>query len=78
MFTFKVHGKPAVQVQSVEDAAAKWSQYRDRTEAGCSEIGNGGIVREDGKIVARVSYNGRIWNAKGDAPYVRPQIAVAA
>ncbi len=60
-FTFKIDGKPAVPVQSVADAAAKWEQYRDRTGAGVSEIGNGGTVYQGGRKVATVSYNGRIW-----------------
>lgn len=67
--TFKMHRKPAVAVLSVEDAAAKWNAYREAMAdqgVGCSRnggIGNGGIVREGKKIVARISYNGRIWSA---------------
>lgn len=65
VFTFKINRKPAVQVASVEDAAAKWDAYRMAEiyngGGGCSEIGNGGIVRQGKKIVARISYNGRIW-----------------
>lgn len=64
--TFKIHRKPAVPVASVADAAAKWCIYRETLaqsgeEYGCSQIGNGGIVRQGKKIVARISYNGRIW-----------------
>ena len=62
--TFKIHRKPAVPVASVADAAAKWSQYRDETMKGVSQIGNGGIVRDGKRIVARVSYNGRIWEER--------------
>lgn len=64
--TFKVRGKPTVPVLSVADAAHKWEQYRMAQiiagGGGCSQIGNGGIVREGGKIIARISYNGRIWD----------------
>ena len=60
--TFKIDGKPAVTVLSVADAAAKWRQYRDETGEGVSVLGNGGIVRDGKRIVARVSYNGRIWD----------------
>ena len=63
--TFKIHGKPAVAVLSVMDAARKWESYRMahmmNGGGGCSEIGNGGIVRDGKKIVAKISYNGRIW-----------------
>ena len=58
--TFKISGKPRVPVLSVADAAAKWGAYRDQSGGGVSEIGNGGIVRDGEKIVAKVSYNGRI------------------
>ena len=61
---FKVHGKPAVPVESVEDAAEKWNRYRLAMGAqglGCSDIGNGGVVRSGNDVVAKISYNGRIW-----------------
>jgi hypothetical protein len=52
-------------VQSVEDAAAKWVAYRSAElmngGGGCSEIGNGGTVYAGAAVVARISYNGRIW-----------------
>ena len=60
--TFKIDGKPTVAVLSVADAAAKWSKYRDELTEGVSKIGNGGIVRDGKRIIARVSYNGRIWD----------------
>ena len=64
--TFKIHRKPAVPVASVADAAAKWNAYlsalaQNMEDYGCSKVGNGGIVRQGKKIVARISYNGRIW-----------------
>jgi hypothetical protein len=62
---FKIKGKPAVPVISVADAAKKWDDYRMASMmqggGGCSQIGNGGIVRDGKKIVAKISYNGRIW-----------------
>ena len=51
-----------IQVQSPINAAATWSRLRDASGCGVSEIGNGGNVLDDnGKRVARISYNGRIW-----------------
>lgn len=65
MFTVKFRGK-TYPVESVEAAAAKWDEFRMAAMiaggGGCSQIGNGVTVRDvDGKIVAKVSYNGRIW-----------------
>lgn len=63
--TFKMHRKPAVPVVSVADAAKKWEDYRMACivagEGGVSHIGNGGTVYEGKKAVAKISYNGRIW-----------------
>ena len=66
--TFKMYRKPAVSVLSVADAAAKWNAYlmalmQAGEEAGCSKVGNGGVVRQGKRIVAKISYNGRIWQA---------------
>lgn len=48
--------------RSVQELAAKWCQLRDVSGCGISEIGNGGNVLDDnGKRIAKVSYNGRIW-----------------
>jgi hypothetical protein len=55
-----------VRVPSVEFASRKWTEFRQETNAGNSEIGNGVEVRDgNDNVVARVSYNGRIWNADG-------------
>ncbi len=49
-------------VASVNEASEVWSRFRDGSGMGVSEIGNGGNVLDDnGKRVAKVSYNGRIW-----------------
>jgi hypothetical protein len=48
-------------VQSVEDAARKWHEFREATAEGVSQIGNGGeVVNERGEVIARISYNGRV------------------
>lgn len=63
---FVTFGAKKFEVQSMEDAAAKWNAYRDRTGAGCSEIGNGVEVHDEaGLLVGSVSYNGRIWGPEG-------------
>jgi len=63
---FVTFGRKRFEVESMVDAAAKWCAYRDRTGAGCSEIGNGVEVRDEAdRLVGSVSYNGRIWGPEG-------------
>ncbi len=70
VFTFKIAKHPAVIVASVKDARDKWDEFVRRESemggGGCSEVGNGGIVRKGKKIVAKISYNGRVWDTKGN------------
>lgn len=65
----KFRGK-TYPVASVEEAAAKWEEARDRATAegggGVRETGNGiPVLDSTGKTVARISYNGRIWTPEG-------------
>ena len=54
-------------VESPTDAANKWNAFRMESAAGCSEIGNGGIVvNQRGEWMGRVSYNGRVWFSKDE------------
>ncbi|MFA7290879.1 MAG: LPD38 domain-containing protein [Rhodocyclaceae bacterium] len=48
-------------VKSLDEASDKWVAFREESEAGVSEIGNGIPVFLDGQQVARISYNGRVW-----------------
>ncbi len=61
---FRYDGRTAT-VATVADAVRVWEAYRDSTGGGCSDIGNGGSVRRGNKVVATISYNGRIWPAEG-------------
>lgn len=55
-------------VADVPEAQRLWVQFRDAAGAGVSEVGNGvRVVDQDGKFVARVSYNGRAWSTEDDA-----------
>lgn len=52
-------------VDSPADASEKWCAFRDASNAGGSEIGNGGIVvNQHGNWICGVSYNGRLWFSK--------------
>jgi hypothetical protein len=68
------HGRPTLKapVSTGEQAVAIWSRYRDG-QSGIDMLGSssmkprcGNIYSESGQLVARISYNGRIWNPQGE------------
>ena len=64
------HGAPALRliVKNLADGAKKWAEYRDRYDLGASAMKQScGFIRQGGKLVARVSYNGRLWDAAGQS-----------
>lgn len=62
LFAIDTFGHKA-PVRSIQDARAKWNRFRDESDAGCSQIGNGvRVVDAAGAFVAYISYNGRVWN----------------
>ncbi len=70
-------GGRTFKVDSLEDAQAKWIEFRDRAGAGVSEVGNGVVVEDGaGRMVGRISYNGRIFdpadNMVAEAPEAAP------
>ncbi len=48
-----------------------WELYRDTYGIGASDMkdGCGDLIATDGSVVARISYNGRIWDASGRRIY---------
>lgn len=58
-------GRPElVPVTSLTDASAKLRAWIEGNDYGVSDLGRGyGEVHDDGQLVARVSYNGKIWPA---------------
>lgn len=56
-----------VLVASADMASAMLAAYRDKYGIGASDMndGCGNILAEDGALVARVSYNGRVWTPDG-------------
>jgi hypothetical protein len=56
-----------IPVESADMASAMFQRYRDQNCIGASDMktGCGNIYANDGTLVAKVSYNGRIWDAKG-------------
>jgi hypothetical protein len=62
---FVRRGNQQFEVESLAEASAKWQQFRDETGEGVSVIGNGAeVVDQDGKTVARIAYNGRVFDPK--------------
>lgn len=54
-------------VRDVREAQELWTQFRDAAGEGVSKLGNGvRVVDQNGKFVARVSYNGRAWSTEDD------------
>jgi hypothetical protein len=58
-----------ISVQFADEASEVFSAYRDRYEFGASEMkaGCGNIYDSRNCLVGRISYNGRIWDADGNA-----------
>jgi hypothetical protein len=56
-----------IPVESADMASAMFQQYRDRNGIGASDMKSdcGSIFADDGTLVAKVSYNGRVWNPQG-------------
>ena len=62
----KLHFKyRTVVVPSVEEAQALFVRLRDASGEGVSTFGEGSVYSA-GKLVARISYNGRVWDAAGN------------
>ena len=66
MLILNCNGKK-VPVATLREAAAAWSKVRDSEGLGSSDCRRGcGDVRDEaGKLVGRISYNGRAWNPDG-------------
>jgi hypothetical protein len=57
-----------VAVQFAEEASKVFSAYREKYEFGASEMKArcGNIYDSQSRLVGRISYNGRIWDANGN------------
>ncbi|HKX46271.1 MAG TPA: hypothetical protein VJP77_06180 [Planctomycetota bacterium] len=52
-----------VEVRDLADASAIYQRLRDEAGHGASTMPRGRVYR-DGKLVAEVSFNGRLWRGK--------------
>jgi len=75
----KLHySNKVIGVPSLEDAARKWNEIREKSGAGASESPVVVVVNtKTGEHVAKVSYNGRLWDAQGKEIQPEPKTAKA-
>lgn len=65
--TFNLNGE-MIPVRTIDEARGIWLAYRDAEGIGVSGCERGcGEYMEDGKVVAHVSYNGRMWQGSARA-----------
>lgn len=71
MLTLIIPRRPKMTASDFADASAKYSVVRDASGEGGSTFRDG-IIKQDGKIVARISYNGRVWPVGEWSPGMTP------
>jgi hypothetical protein len=60
------------QINSYEEASRMFCAARDKTGEGASRTPSPTIVDERGDVIARVSYNGRVWTGATYVPDAVP------
>ncbi len=60
-----------VPVNDAEQIVRIWERYRDENGIGASDMqsGCGDLIDAGGTVIARISYNGRIWDVSGRRIY---------
>jgi hypothetical protein len=55
-------------VSDAAQAVAIWNKWRDSNRFGGSDLkrDSGNLVDDKGKTIAKISYNGKIWDYKGE------------
>ena len=71
-------GREEIAVADFKDASDSYRDYIERGDLGSSELGkgSGNIKDASGKVVARVSYNGNVWNPIPWTPEQKPILRV--
>lgn len=65
-------GRVRYQVESIDQASEMFCRARDESDLGSRETPDGRVVTADGKPVARISYNGRVWPPEKWTPGMKP------
>jgi len=57
-----------IRVPDSESASLLFAKYRDYYGIGASEMKRncGNVYDSTGDVIARISYNGRVWNERGE------------
>jgi hypothetical protein len=57
-----------IRVRDSESASLVFAKYRDSYGLGASDMepNSGSVYDSGGALVARISYNGRVWNGRGE------------
>jgi hypothetical protein len=68
-------GKKTIKnIATLEDCQRAYIEIRDSLDIGASHLSEGHVYDQDNKHIARISYNGRLWNTKtwepGDEPII--------
>lgn len=71
MLTLKIGSRLTVKVADLTEASERYSEARDASGEGASTFREGRVF-DGNKVVARISYNGRIWADKEWSPGDRP------
>lgn len=76
MMTLTIRGRHSQPVEDFASASAAYAYCREISGEGNSTFPCG-VIERDGRAVARVSYNGRVWANRewqvGDTPLFDPQ-----
>jgi hypothetical protein len=71
----KIGNRASLKVASLEEASRFYARYRDASFEGASTFPDG-VIFDGTRIIARVSYNARIWPptkwSQGQAPLFDP------
>jgi hypothetical protein len=55
-----------VEIKTLKEASVIFSKWRDRNGLGCGNMAiDCGVIKDKGKKIATISYNGRVWDMKG-------------
>jgi hypothetical protein len=57
-------GRKRYQVETLKHASEMYCAARDALGEGASRFPQGKIVTADGRFVARISFNGRVWSSE--------------
>ena len=67
--TLRIGRRRPIQVADYAEASRIYCELRDQLMVGASKLPEGKIFDANGRPAAKLSYNGRAWNAEGKCVY---------